>query len=195
LPLRGFDSPVDGDDLIVTRGDLATAAVVMQRFDGCPPFAARDDALPATMTLPEFLRAGEVVEGERLLDRGALPGSVMHQEAVAVAAVGEGRAQRLGIAQHLLHAVAVRVLVVLGLDHDDRQVGRVIEDATFGGGNLLPHLRGEVPPRTLQGRVDVLGADISLGELLLVEHSGDPLVRDDGTCISTYYASIARQGR
>lgn len=69
------------------------------------------------------------------------------------------------------------------------------DDATFGEGNLLPHLRGEVPPRTLHGRVDVLGADISLGELLLVEHSGDPMARDDGTCSSTYYASIARQGR
>jgi hypothetical protein len=117
LPFRGFDSPVDGDDLVVARG-LATAIIVVRRFDRCPLFTA-GDALPAAIALPEFLRAGEVVEDERLLDRGALPGSVMHQEAVAVAAEGEGRVQRL------LHAVAVRVLVALGLEHGDRQVGRV----------------------------------------------------------------------
>lgn len=138
------------------------------------------------MALPEFLWAGELVEGKFLLDRGALPSSVMHQEAVAIAAEGEGRIQRLGIAQRLLHAVAERVIVVLGLDYGDRQLGRVIEDvvsafllaagvqlaahddATLGEGDIFLHLGGEVPPRTLQCRVEVLGADVSLGEFLLV---------------------------
>jgi hypothetical protein len=39
---------------------------------------------------------------------------------------------------------------------------------TFGEGDLFPHLRGEVPAGTLQGGVDVLAADVSLGEVFLV---------------------------
>lgn len=44
------------------------------------------------------------------------------------------------------------------------------DNPAVGEGDLSMHLRGEVPPRTVQGRVDVLGADVSLGEVFLVGH-------------------------
>lgn len=208
----GFDAAVDGVDLVIARS-LAAAVVVVWRLDGRALFAA-GDALPAAIALPEFLRAGELVERKFPLDRCALPGSVVHQKSVAVAAEGERRVKRLGIAQRLLHAVAERVLVVLGLDHGDGQVGSEVEDvvralllapavqlaahddATFGEADLFPDLRREVPPRALQCRVDVLRADVSLGELLLVWHSGQPVVMMVSLVARhTTRASPGREGR
>ena len=125
-----------------------------------------------------------------LLDGGVLAGAVVDQEGVAVAADGERHVERLGIVQPLLHAVADGVVVVLGLDDGDRQVGGVVEDvvgalllaarvqlathddAALGEGDFLPYLRGEIPARPLQGGGDVLGADVALGEVFLVWHLG-----------------------
>ncbi|MNC76371.1 hypothetical protein D3C75_1280800 [compost metagenome] len=52
----------------------------------------------------------------------------MEEEAVAIAGEYERHIQRLGITERLLHTGAERVLVVLGLDNRQRQVGLVIQD-------------------------------------------------------------------
>ena len=179
---------VDGVDLVVARR-LAAAVVVVGRFDGDALFGA-GDALPGAVALPEFGRRRESVERELLLDGRVLAGAVVHEEGVAVAADGKRHVERLGVVQPLLHAVADAVVVVLGLDDGDGQVGGVVEDvvgplllaprvqlaahddAAVGEGDLLAHLGGEIPARLLQGRGDVLRADVAFRELFLVLHLG-----------------------
>ena len=125
-----------------------------------------------------------------MLDRSVLAGAVVNQEGVAVAAEDEGHVERFAVVQPLLHAVADGVVVVLGLDQGDGQVGGVVEDvvgpfllaprvqlaahddAAPGEADFLAHLGGEVPASPLQGRGDVLGADVALGEVFLVVHLG-----------------------
>ena len=46
------------------------------------------------------------------------------------------------------------------------------DDAAVGEADLHAHLRGEVPARLLQGRGDVLRADVAFRELFLVLHLG-----------------------
>lgn len=113
----------------------------------------------------------------------------MEEEAVAIAGKDEGHLQGIGIGQGLLHAVAHGMLVVLGLDDGQRQVGLVVEDevgaarlapgmqpatdddAALGEGNLLADLGVQVPARLDDGRRDELGADVPFGEVLLVHWS------------------------
>jgi hypothetical protein len=114
------------------------------------------------------------------------------EEAVPVRAVGERDVQHLGVPKRLLHAVADGVVVVLGLDDRDREIGLVEEDVVrplgrtpadqlathdhpaVGEAHLLAYLRHHVPLRPLDGRRDELRADVTLGERLLV-HPGSPL--------------------
>ena len=78
------------------------------------------------------------------------------------------------------------MLVVLGLDNGDRQIGLVVEDvvcparlasamqlaahddAALGEGNLFAHLALDVPTRLLHCRGDELGANVPLAERLHV---------------------------
>jgi hypothetical protein len=189
----GFDGAVDSVDLVVARG-LAAAVVVIGRFDGDALFRA-GDALPGAVALPEFGRRREGVERELLLDGGVLAGAVVNEEGVAVAAYGIRHVEGLGVVQALLHAVADGVVVVLGLDDSDGQVGGVVEDvvgplllaprvqlaphddAALGEGDFFTHLRAEIPARPLQRGGDELGADIALGEAFLVGHGRSELSR------------------
>ena len=125
-----------------------------------------------------------------LLDGGVLTGPVVNQEGVTVAADGKRHLECFGVVQALLHAVADGVGVVLGLDDRNGQVGGVVEDvvgplllaarvqlaahddAALGEADFFAHLRGEIPAGPLQGRGDVLGADVALGEFFLVVHWG-----------------------
>ena len=84
-----------------------------------------------------------------------------------------------GIVDGLLHAVADVVVVVLGLNDGDRDVGLVIkdvvsalglaagdefsadDDASLGKSDFLADLRHPVPARALDGRADELGADVA----------------------------------
>ena len=52
----------------------------------------------------------------------------MKHEAVAVGGEDERDVEGFGVVQGLLHAVADAVVVVLGLDDGDRDVGLVVED-------------------------------------------------------------------
>ena len=46
------------------------------------------------------------------------------------------------------------------------------DDPALGEEDLFAHLGGEIPPGPLQGRGDVLGADVAFGEVFLVGHLG-----------------------
>ena len=116
-------------------------------------------------------------------------GAVVFEEGVAVGAVGEGDVENLGVFERLLHAGADGVVVVLGLDDGDRDVGLVEEkvvgllgfaaldrlaandDAALGEVVLLPNLGHHIPfvPALADkcGR-DELGADVRFGEAFLV---------------------------
>ena len=56
---------------------------------------------------------------------------VVKQEAIAVGAEHERDLQHFGIAQRLLHAIANRVVVVLGFDNGDGDV-RLVEQNVIG---------------------------------------------------------------
>src|ERR1700680_4579525 len=58
----------------------------------------------------------------------AEPGAVVEDEAVAIGRKNKRNIEGYGIVQGLLHAVADAVVVVLGLDDGDRDVGLVIKD-------------------------------------------------------------------
>ena len=94
----------------------------------------------------------------------------MKQEAIAVGGKHKGDVQGAGIAEGLLHSVADAVVVVLGLDDRDRDVGLVIEDVVgplglaardelaanddpaVGEGDLLADLQHRIPAGLLQRR-------------------------------------------
>ncbi len=107
----------------------------------------------------------------------------MKQKPVAVGAEDVRDLQHLGIGQPLLHAVTQRVLVVLGFDDGDGDIGLVEQNvvgplvlgpavklaaddnAAFGEREFLANLRSNIPARAFKRRSDELGADISFGEL------------------------------
>ena len=101
----------------------------------------------------------------------------------------EGDVERFGVVERLLHAVADAVVVVLGLDDREGNVGLVIEDvvgslgfaacdqlaadddAALGEADLLADLVHFVPAGAAKGRRDELGADVAFGEGVFV-HGG-----------------------
>ena len=113
----------------------------------------------------------------------------MEDKAVAVGRKHERDVERRGVVESLLHAVADAVVVVLGLDQRDRDVGLVVEDvvgtlgfasgdqlaanddAALGEADLLADLHHFIPARLLNGRGDELGADVAFAEVFLV-HAG-----------------------
>jgi len=66
----------------------------------------------------------------------------MFEERISVGAVGEGDVQGLRVVERLLHAGAHRVVVVLCLDHREREVGLVEKDVVglpgLAAGGHLP---------------------------------------------------------
>ena len=121
-----------------------------------------------------------MVEREVPLARGARAGPVVEYETVAVGGEHEGYVQRLGIVERLLHAVADAVVVVLGLDDREGDVGLVVQDvvgafglaardqlaadddAALGEVDLLADLVHLVPACPAEGGSDELGADVAL---------------------------------
>ncbi len=118
-------------------------------------------------------------------------GFVVEDEAVAVAAEGEGDVQHVGVFEGLLHPMTDRFVVVFGFDHGDREVGFVEEDVVgaFGftatdqfaahddasGGELdfFADLGVEIPAGGGESGGDVFGADVAFGEVCFVEHDED----------------------
>ena len=124
------------------------------------------------------------MQGQNALDRMGEARAVVDDEGVTVATEDKGYVERLSIGEGLLHATADRVVVVLGFDHGDGQVGLVEQqivgafalaahcelathdDAASSETELTPDLRGHVPPRGHNGRSDALVTDVGLGERL-----------------------------
>ncbi len=150
-------------------------------------------ALGLAVARPELLGRGELVERDFAGHGAAGGGAVVLQEGVAVGAVGEGNIEDLGVVQRLLHAGADGVVVVLGLDDGERDVGLVEEDVVgllgvaalhrlaanddpaLGEVDLLADLGHQVPLvaiRADQRGRDELGADVRFGEGLLVHAAG-----------------------
>ncbi len=114
----------------------------------------------------------------------------MKDKAVAVGRKDERDVERRRVVEGLLHAVADAVVIVLGLDDGDRDIGLVIQnvvgafglaardelsahdDAAFRESNLLANLHHAVPARALDGGAYELGADIAFAEVLFVHPGG-----------------------
>ena len=110
----------------------------------------------------------------------------MKDKAVAVGRKHERDVERHRIVERLLHPGADAVVIVLGLDNGDRNIGFVIKnvvgalgfaagnelapdnDAAFGEVDLFANLHHPVPARAFDGGAYELGADIALAEIFLV---------------------------
>ena len=103
----------------------------------------------------------------------------MENKPVAVGRENKGNIEGCGVIEGLLHAVADAVVIILGLDDGDRDVGLVIKDVIgalglpaghqlsadndppFGKSDFLADLHHPVPARALDGGTDELGADVA----------------------------------
>src|SRR5439155_9506570 len=108
----------------------------------------------------------------------AQAGAVVKDKPVPVRRKNKRNIEGYGIIQRLLHAVPYAVVIVLGLDDGDRDVGLVIkdvigafslpardelsthDDAPFGKSDFLADLHHPIPARALHGGTDELGADV-----------------------------------
>jgi hypothetical protein len=187
---NGRDGAIDGLQLVVAR---RLAGGVLR---GCDLLDLGRPAFPGAIALPEFGRRRELVQRQIGFEHAAGQGGVAEHEAVAIAGEAEGHVEQLRVLDGLRHAGAHRMLVVLGLDDGQRQIGLVEQRvvgtqnrADVASGLLAPHhdaagaqrelpvdLRHAIPARLLHGGPDVLLTDIALGELLLVH--GAPWRRD-----------------
>jgi hypothetical protein len=168
-----FEGLVDGVDLVVAGCFAAAVAIVILGDQG---LAIVGDAFVQAVFAPEEGGAGEFGEGEFGVGVVGV-GGIVEEEAVAVAAEGEGDVQHVGVFEGLLHALADRFVVVFGFDDGDRQVGFVEEDVVgaflfasadqfathdhSSGGELdfFADLGVEVPAGGCEGGGDVFGAD------------------------------------
>ena len=114
----------------------------------------------------------------------------MEEKPFSVRREDERHIHHLGVAKGLLHAGADRVGGILRFDHSQGDVGLPVEDvigilprpsahqlaanddAALGQVDFLPNLRLHIPPGLDDGRGDELGADVALGEVLLVHLAG-----------------------
>ena len=181
----GLDGGVDGVDLIVARRLAAAVVEIVLKNDF---LGLGRQALPGAIARPQVAWRWKGLECERGF-LGGSAGAVMEQEAVAVGGEYEGNVQGVGVVEGLLHAVADGMVVVLGFDQCDGQVGLVVQhvvgplalapadqlaahdDAALGEVNFLADLRHLVPACLAQGRGDELGADVAFAQALLV-HGG-----------------------
>lgn len=172
-----FNSPVDGDLLVVTGGPTGAVEKIILRRDGF--LLWRFDPLILLVALPKEFGRREVIKGVVLLDGGSQPGAVMVDKAVAVGAQCHRDIQNAGVVQRLLQTSADGMAVIFSFDDGNGDVGLVVEDevgalafaagglvpfdknAAVGEKDLFPHLTGNVPAGTLQGGQDELRADIA----------------------------------
>jgi hypothetical protein len=110
----------------------------------------------------------------------------MEEERVVIGGEDKGDVQHLRVVEGLLHAGAEGVIIVLGLNQGNGNVGLVVEDVVgafrlaardqlatnddspFREADFLTNLRVNVPSRRHDGRGDVLRADVALAQVLLV---------------------------
>ena len=109
----GIHRSVDGDELVVARC-LAGAVVVVVLGDDAD--LLRFNSFRGAVTLPEFLRRGELIERNLPLHHARRPRAVMLQKGIAIRAVGKGQVKNLRILQCLRHPRADSVVVVLRLN-------------------------------------------------------------------------------
>jgi hypothetical protein len=111
---------------------------------------------------------------------------------VAVGRKHEGNIEGDRVVEGLLHGIADAVVIVLGLDQGDGDVGLVVEDVVgalgfpagdqlaanddpaFGETHLFADLRHLVPASQFHGGSDVLGTNVALAEVLLVHAALEP---------------------
>ena len=112
--------------------------------------------------------------------------SVVEAKGVSVGRKRERNLQDLAIGQRLLHSIGDTVLVALGFDNSQWQIGLVIEDevgplrfaafdflalnddATVGERDFFSHLVDMVPASELDCRQYVLRANVTLGKRFLI---------------------------
>ena len=149
-------------DLLVVARVAARFAVAgrLQRVGGLV-----GELLVALQALPEVGGRGEGVE------LGLKAGRVVElDDAVAVGRVGELEAEDLGVVLGLLEALARRLVLGLGLDHGDGDVGGVAEDVVGAlAGATACLLAGDDDASVGEGalRVDPVGLVLPAGRLEL----------------------------
>ncbi len=173
---------IDGNLLVVTRHLPAAIVVIVLRGDA---FLAVGESFRCAIPAPEVLRRRELLQSELPFDGSAARQPIMLEERIAVGAVGEGDVERLRVVERLLHAGTHRVVVVLGLDHGQWQVGLIEKDVVglpdFAAGRHLPandhaSLRegvlfenlGHHVPSGQNCRRDEFRPNVGLGQSLLV---------------------------
>ena len=179
----GLDGAIDGDFLVIAglliRGGQVVVLLDHRNLRG-------GEALPEAIAPPQFGRRWEGIEGQFHFHRVGLAGAVVENEGVAVGTEDEGHVERVGVVQRLLHAGADGVVVILRLQHRQRDAGLEIEevigalgvaasgklaahdDPAFGEGDLLADLVHEVPFGRDQRRGDEFGTYVALAEGFLV---------------------------
>ena len=176
----GLDRRVDGVDLVVARG-LAAAVVEIVLKDDLLRF--RRQALPGAIAAPRDRSGDGKASSARLASFSALvPVRSWNTKPSPFEEKTKGMLSVVGVVERLLHAVADAVVVVLGLDERDRDVGLVVEDvvgalglaardqlaanddAALGEADLLADLQHLIPARLLHGGRDELGADVAFAE-------------------------------
>jgi hypothetical protein len=183
----GFNGGVDGVALVVARGFASGVFKVILEHDR---LSLGGDAFPGPVAGPETGGGWEAFQGEGGFLLRAGPSAVVEHEAVAIAGEDEWDIEGGGGFEGLLDAVANTVVVVLGLDDGQRDVGLVIEyvvgalgfatgdqpaannDTALGEADLFADLGEFVPAGLLQGRGNELGADVALAEGFFVHGAG-----------------------
>ena len=185
----GLDRAVDGVELVVARGFVGGVIKPSDAaFFGGP-------ALPGAVAVPQLLWRREFFEGEVLLQHACGQGGIAEHKTVAIAGEAERHIEQLRVVERLAHACANGVLVVLGLNHRQGNVG-LVEQGVVGAqhrafvavglvaahhhasspqGVFTKDLVQTIPSSLLHGRADEFVAEVAFGKVALV-HS---VVRTD----------------
>ena len=179
----GFNRAVDRGLLVVAGHSVRPIQEIILRDDRLDLVG---DPFVGPVFLPKLFGSRERIEGEFGLDRPVRDRSVVEVKGITVAAENKRDVQGLAITQRLLDSRADRMVVVLGLDNGDRDVGLVVEnvvgslllaarvnlathiDSPVREANLLANLRVDVPPRRDNARRDELRTDVALAQAFLV---------------------------
>jgi hypothetical protein len=176
----GLDGAIDRGDLVVT-GNPAGTIVVIRSFHGGDRIPSQ--TFPGAVALPEFGRRRKFGQLQLGFRGESIAGTVMEEEAVAIAGEHEGDVERFGVVEALLHASAEAMHLILGFDQGNRLVGFVVQhivsafaftpamqlathdDATFCEADFFANLGLQVPACRHQGRGNVFAANVAFGEL------------------------------
>jgi hypothetical protein len=188
-----FSRRVDRAGLEIVRLLAAVVEVILENDRLC--FGRQ--SLPRAVLRPQRRGRGELVELKVLLDGPVLHAPVVEDKAITVRREDERELQRLRVAERLLNAVTDAAVVVLRLEHRQRDVRLVVEDvvgalrfsprdelaanddASLCKTDFLAKLSDLIPAGLPERGRDELGADIPLAELLLV-HAESVILRSLG---------------